>query len=112
MKVIAYALVGAAALALGACTQKPEKSIEKDCVRLGMMKELSGADEAGQKKTCACFAGKLKSDMSEANLKSLAKSLKASKTEDEFEAESKKNGLDEADSMVMMGAAKACATGS
>ena len=99
-----------AALALGACTQPPEKSIEKDCVRLNMMSEIPGAGEA--KKSCACFAGKLKTDMSEANLKSLAKALKTSKTEDEFETNAKAEGLSDTAMMSMMGAAKSCATAS
>lgn len=109
MKRITLSALGATLLLAG-CGAPAEKSIEKDCVRLEMTKEMAGADE--QKKTCACLAGKLKEDMSEKNLKALAKALKASKGENDFEAKSKENGLDESDVMVMMGAAKSCATAS
>ncbi len=106
MKPVTWAALAAAA-ALAACAPAPEKSIEKDCVRLEMMKEIGGGADA--KKSCACFAAKLKDDMSEKNLKALAKSLKDSKSESDFESNAKKNGLDESNAMVMMGAAKSCA---
>jgi hypothetical protein len=112
MKLTNCAALAISALLLGACTQKPEASIEKDCIRLGMMKEVAGAEADKQKKACSCFATKLKGDMSEANLKGLAKALKQSKMESEFEAKAKENGLDDGDSMVLMGAAKACAVAS
>lgn len=108
MKFMTWATLAVAAVALGACTQKPEKSIEKDCVRLEMMKQMGG--DADSKKTCACFATKLKEDMSETNLKKLAKTLKESKTESDFETKAKENGFDETNAMSMMGAAKSCAT--
>ncbi len=106
---LAYVIGAAAAAALLSGCTPPVKSIEKDCVRLDMLSDLPGADS---KKSCACFAGKLKESASEKNLKAFAKALKASKTQDEVEANAKKNGLDDSFSMSMMGAAKACATGS
>jgi hypothetical protein len=110
MNVMRYAAVLGGALLLAACGAAPEKSIEKDCVRLGMLSQLPGA--ADQKKSCACFAGKLKADMSKDNLKALAKAMKDSKTESEFEGNAQKQGLSDAVAMSVMGAAKACAMGS
>lgn len=109
MKVIHVAALAAGAALLAACTPAPEASIKKDCVRLGMMQQVVSGGEAEQKKACGCFGDKLKADMSKANLKALAKTLKQSKTENEFETKARENGLDESDSMVLMGAAKSCA---
>jgi hypothetical protein len=102
----AAVLFGAAVLLAG-CTPKPEQSIEKDCVRLNLFSEINaGADT---KKGCACLAGKVKESMSKDDLKALAKMLKNSKTTDDFETQSKENGLSDASAMTFMGAAKSCA---
>ena len=106
MKTICLAAVAGAALLASGCGAAPEKSIAQDCMRLDMLSGMPGAGD--EKKTCACFAGKLKTDMSKENLKALAKTLKKSKSESDFEAAASKAGLSDSASMVMMGAAKSC----
>ncbi|MGE0408495.1 MAG: hypothetical protein AB7P23_04435 [Amphiplicatus sp.] len=95
------------ALMLAACGASPAKSIEKDCVRLEMMKDIGGGADA--KKSCACLAGKLEESMSKDELKKLAKMLKSAKSADDFDAKAKENQLSDASAMTFMGAAKSCA---
>ena len=103
------AVLGGAML-LAACGAAPEKSIEKDCVRLEMFSQM-GADAAGNKKSCACLSGKVKESMAKDELKKLAKLLKAAKTKDDVDpdTQSAENKLSDASSMAFMGAAKSCA---
>ncbi len=103
------AVIGGALLLAG-CAPPPEKSIAKDCVRLNMLSEVAGG--ADQKKTCACFGDKLKADMSEDNLKALAKALKKSKSDGDFDSAARDAGLSEMTQLSMVGAAKSCAAGS
>lgn len=108
MSPIRSAALAGGALLLAACGASPEQSIEKDCVRLGMFSDMASSDEASRR-TCACFAGKLKDSMSEKDLGLLAKALRDSKTMDDFEGNAEKHGLGEQAAMNMIGAAKSCA---
>lgn len=103
------ALLGGAMM-LAACGAAPEKSIEKDCVRLEMFTDM-GADAAGNKKSCACLADKVKEGMAKDELKKLAKLLKSAKTKDEVDPQSQSSDekLSDASAMAFMGAAKSCA---
>lgn len=92
---------------LASCTPPPEKTIEKDCVRLGLFSDIDASADA--KTSCSCLAGKLKDSMSKKDLEALAKALKASKTGDEFESKAKEHGLSDMAGITFMGAAKSCA---
>jgi hypothetical protein len=98
----------AASLLLAGCTS-PEKSISKDCQRLGMFAEAAPGGD--QKKPCACFGAKLKDTMSKNDLKALAKAMKKSKTDDDVESNAKAAGLSDAAAANMLGAAKSCVIG-
>jgi hypothetical protein len=109
MQSLRIAALLSGAVLLAACTP-PEKSIEKDCVRLEMFSEM-GADAAGNKKSCACLADKVKESMAKDELKKLAALLKSAKTKDEVDpsTQSADKKLSDASSMAFMGAAKSCA---
>ncbi len=103
------AVIGVA-LAVAACAPPPEKSIAKDCVRLNMLGEVTGGGD--QKKACACFGDKLKADLSEDSLKSLAKVLKSSKNQGDFDGVAREAGISEMTQLSLVGAAKSCAASS
>ncbi len=107
MRLIRRAAVIGVALAVAACVPPPEKSIATDCVRLNMLGEATGGGD--QKKACACFGDKLKTDLSEDNLKTLAKVLKKSKNEGDFDGVAREAGLSEMTQLSLVGAAKSCA---
>lgn len=102
-----HILAACACVALAACSQAPEKTIEQECVRLNLFSDINSA--ADLKTSCSCLAGKLKDSMSEKDLKNLAKMLKDSKKSDDFDANAKKYELSDAAAMTFVGAAKSCA---
>lgn len=108
MRFVCRVAVIGVALAVAACAPPPEKSIAKDCVRLNLLGEVTGGGD--QKKACACFGDKLKADLSEDNLKALAKALKASKNDGDIDGPVREAGLNEMTQLSLVGAAKSCAS--
>jgi hypothetical protein len=92
---------------LASCTPPPEKTIEKDCVRLGLLSQIDAGADA--KTSCSCLAGKLKDSMSEKDLEAFAKALKDTKKAEDFESTAEEHGLSDAAGMAFLGAAKSCA---
>jgi hypothetical protein len=108
MKSFGIAALLCGAVLLAGCAQKPEKSIEKDCVRLGMFNDM-GSDADANKKSCACLGDKLKESMSKDELKKLARLLKDAENKEQVDPTSGEQQLSDASAMTFMGAAKSCA---
>ncbi len=75
-------LVLVAIAALAGCSS-PESSIESDCKRLKLFKNLDGADAD---KACACLTDKLKAELPGEELKDLAGRLKKARTRNDVNA--------------------------
>ncbi|MEM8936869.1 MAG: hypothetical protein AAGC77_10725 [Pseudomonadota bacterium] len=95
------------AVLLASCGEAPAKTIEKNCIRLDPMSELNPTVDSEE--ACACLSEKLEQDMSDENLKTLAKLMKESEDENDFDKRAETSGLSDGAAMTFAGAAKSCA---